>query len=133
AIRHPVSIVTMIARKGKAEALSAAMEQHFGAACPAPGRSAQGDGVTLHWCGAEQWYASAEGRGEGVLYRELKSRLEGLASCSDQSHGRVIITIAGPKARNVLAKGTPVDLHPRAFEPGQCAVTQMAHVGVHLA
>jgi len=33
----------------------------------------------------------------------------------------------------VLAKGTPVDLHPRVFASGQCAATQMAHVGVHLA
>ena len=92
-----------------------------------------GERLTLHWCGAEQWYAIAGDRDEGVLYRELKTRLDGLASCSDQSHGRIVITIAGPKARNVLAKGTPVDLHPSAFGSGQCAVTQMAHVGVHLA
>jgi len=133
AVRHPLSIVTIIARKGKTEALSAAIAQHYGAACPAPGRSAQGNGVTLHWCGPEQWYAVAEGRSEGALYRDLASRLQSLASCSDQSHGRVILGISGPKARNVLAKGTPVDLHPSAFAPGQCATTQMAHVGVHLA
>ena len=54
----------------------------------------------------------AENRGEGALYRELKAKLSGLASVTDQSHGRVIIRIAGPKARAVLAKGTPVDLHP---------------------
>jgi heterotetrameric sarcosine oxidase gamma subunit len=132
-VRHPVSIVTIIARKDKAVALSAAIGQHYGVACPPPGRSAQGKGVTLHWCGAEQWYAVGEGYGEGALYRELKSKLAGLASCSDQSHGRVILTISGPRARNVLTKGTPVDLHPRAFGPGHCAATQMAHVGVHLA
>jgi heterotetrameric sarcosine oxidase gamma subunit len=133
AVRHPVSIVTVIARKGKAQALSGAIEQHYGMASPPAGRSAEGRGVTLHWCGAEQWYAVAEGRGEGALYRELKSRFAGLASCSDQSHGRVILSISGAKARNLLAKGTPVDLHPRSFGPGQCAATQMAHVGVHLA
>jgi len=132
-VRHPVSIVTVIARQGKAEALSAAIERHYGIASPAPGRSAQGNEITLHWCGAEQWYALAEGRGEGALYRKLASRLDGLASCSDQSHGRVIIAISGTKARAVLAKGTPVDLHARGFGPGRCAVTQMAHVGVHLA
>ena len=36
------------------------------------------------------------------------------------------------KARAVLAKGTPVDLHPDAFPVGKSALTQMAHVGVHL-
>ena len=89
--------------------------------------------MTLHWCAPEQWYAIAEGCGEGALYRDLALALQGLASCSDQSHGRVIVRISGPKARNVLAKGTAVDLHPSAFAPGQCATTQMAHVGVHLA
>jgi heterotetrameric sarcosine oxidase gamma subunit len=132
-VRHPLSIVTIIARKGNAEALSAAMGRHYGVACPEPGRSAQGNGLILHWCGAEQWYALAEGGDEGALYREFKARLAGLASCSDQSHGRVVLTVSGLKSRNVLAKGTPVDLHPRVFGPGRCAVTQMAHVGVHLA
>jgi sarcosine oxidase subunit gamma len=105
----------------------------YGVSCPGPGHSGTGNALTLHWCGADQWYAVAEGRPESALYRELKDRLRGLASCSDQSHGRVIITVSGPKARNVLAKGTPVDVHPRAFGPGRCAATQMAHVGVHLA
>lgn len=133
AVRHPLSIVTIIARKGQASALSAAMDRHYGIACPVPGRSATAERLTLHWCGAEQWYALAGDRDEGALYRELKTRLEGLASCFDQSHGRIVIAIAGAKARKVLAKGTPVDLHPSAFGSGHCAVTQMAHVGVHLA
>ena len=34
--------------------------------------------------------------------------------------------------RAVLAKGTPVDLHDDEFAVGRSAVTQMAHVGVHL-
>jgi len=131
--RHPVSIVTVIARSGQTSALSAAMSERYGVSCPEPGRFADGDGLTLHWCGADQWYAVADGRPEGALYRELEDGFRGLASCSDQSHGRVIITISGPKARNVLAKGTPVDLHPREFGPGRCAATQMAHVGVHLS
>jgi heterotetrameric sarcosine oxidase gamma subunit len=132
-VRHPVSIVTVIARKGKADALSALTRQYYEAACPQPGYSTQGRDITLHWCGAEQWYAVAEDRPEGLLYRELKTRLHGIASCSDQSHGRVILSVSGPKSRSVLAKGTPVDLHPHAFAPGRSAVTQMAHVGVHLA
>ena len=34
--------------------------------------------------------------------------------------------------RQVLCKGTPVDLHESEFEIGKSALTQMAHVGVHL-
>lgn len=114
-VRHPMSIVTVIARAGQAQATAAALK-----------------GYDAQWAGPDQYFVLAEGRGEGALYRELKAKLAGLASVSDQSHGRVILRLVGPKARAVLAKGTPVDLHPDAFPVGKSALTQMAHVGVHL-
>lgn len=117
-VRHPVSIATVIARKGKGRALAEALGTV--------------KGCTVHWAGADQYYAIAEGRGEGALARELAAKLAGLASVMDQSHGRVIIRIDGAKSRAVLAKGTPVDLHADEFPIGKSAVTQMAHVGVHL-
>ncbi len=117
-IRHPVSIVMAIARRGQAEALSTAL--------------AGLSGVTVQWAGADQYYVLAESRGEGELYGELKHKLGGIAALSDQSHGRVIISVSGPKSRSVLAKGTPVDLHRHEFPVGRSAITQMAHVGVHL-
>ena len=114
-LRHPLSIVTVIARAGQGEATAAALGGH-----------------DAHWAGPDQYFVLAEGRGDGELHRELKSRLAGVASVIDQSHGRVMIRISGPKARAVLAKGTPVDLHPDEFPVGKSALTQMAHVGVHL-
>jgi methylglutamate dehydrogenase subunit D len=132
-VRHPMSIVTIITRKGQAEALGKAIEAAYKCRLPGVGASTGKGAMSFHWCGADQYYAIAEGKTEGELYRELKARLEGLASCSDQSHGRIILRIAGPKARALLAKGTPIDLHPTVFGPGKSAVTQMAHVGVHLA
>lgn len=131
-VRHPMSIVTVIARKDKTEALGQALAAAYGISLPPVGESRGKNGLALHWCGADQYFAVAQGKGEGELYRDLRARLEGLASCSEQSHGRVIIRVAGPKARALLAKGTPVDLHPSAFGPGKSAMTQMAHVGVHL-
>jgi heterotetrameric sarcosine oxidase gamma subunit len=116
-VRHPLSIVTVIARKDKAlEEMLASLK-----------------GCTVHWAGPDQYYVIAESRGEGALSRELEEKLEGLASVTDQSHGRVIIRLSGPKSRAVLAKGTPVDLYPDEFPIGKSAVTQMAHVGVHLS
>lgn len=108
-VRHPVLMATVIARKGKAKALGEALKNW-----------------RVQWAGSELYF---------VLDRpfdEVRKKLDGLASCSDQSHGRVIIRIEGPKARQVLCKGTPVDLHEGAFEIGKSALTQMAHVGVHL-
>jgi heterotetrameric sarcosine oxidase gamma subunit len=117
-VRHPVSIVAIIARNDKSQALTLTLDRMTG--------------CTVLWAGADQYYALADGMGEGQLYSELKTRLNVLASVSDQSHGRVILRVSGPKARNVLAKGTPVDLHADEFPIGKSAVTQMAHVGVHL-
>ncbi|MGE0210644.1 MAG: sarcosine oxidase subunit gamma [Parvibaculaceae bacterium] len=132
-VRHPLSIVTIIARKGQAPALSRELMRLHGASCPEPGHSAEGKDLTLHWCGHEQWFAVASGLPDGALYESLSTSLKGLASVSDQSHGRVTLTLSGLHARDVLAKGTPVDLHPKTFGPGRSAMTQMAHVGVHLA
>jgi len=131
-LRHPLSIVTIMARKGRADALASALRDGFGAAPPGPGRSTTGADLALRWAGPEQWFAIAEGGRDGDLHRRLAAALADTASLVDQSHGRVAIVIAGPRARAVLAKGTAVDLHPSRFAPGQVAMTQIAHVGVHL-
>ena len=114
-VRHPLSILTVIARAGQGAATAAALQGHG-----------------AQWAGPDQYFVLAENRGEGALYREVKAKLSGLASVSDQSHGRIVLRIAGPKARAVLAKGTPVDLNADHFALGKSALTQMAHVGVHL-
>jgi sarcosine oxidase subunit gamma len=132
-VRHPLSVVTLIARKGKTKALAEVLKKEFAVELPGQGFSKSGRSFMLHWCGHEQWYAVADAGMEGALYRKLAAKLAGLASCTDQSHGRIAIRISGPRVRDVLAKGTPIDLHPRSFGPGRSAVTQMAHVGVHLA
>jgi sarcosine oxidase subunit gamma len=109
---HPITLSMVIARKGKAKVLKdvlAAMQK-----------------VEVQWAGPDQYYVY------DAPYTELKAKLEGLASVSDQSHGRMMIKVAGPQARALLAKGTPVDLHDSEFPVGKSALTQMAHVSVHL-
>ena len=132
-IRHPLSIATIIVRGGQEAALSAQLKQRYGVPAPAPGRMEIGQSIVLQWCGAEQYYALAEHRLEGSLYAELKDALKGAASVSDQSHGRAVIGVSGKKARALLSKGSPVDFHPREFPLCSAAVTQMAHVGVHVS
>ncbi len=109
---HPVTIIMAIARRGKAMALKDAL--------------ANMKKVEVQWAGSDQYYVY------NAPYTELKKKLEDIASVSDQSHGRVMIRIEGPKARALLAKGTPVDLHESEFPIGKSALTQMAHVSVHL-
>jgi sarcosine oxidase subunit gamma len=66
-----------------------------------------------------------------VFERRLLDDLTGLASLSNQSDGRTIIRVSGPKVRQALAKGVPIDLHPRAFRVGDTALTVVGHIGVH--
>ncbi len=50
----------------------------------------------------------------------------------DVSAQRTVIELAGPAARELLAKGCSIDLHPRVFGPGQCAQTTLARAPVIL-
>lgn len=45
--------------------------------------------------------------------------------CIDVSSGRTAIRLQGPRARNVLAKGCPLDLHPRQFLINHCAQSKI--------
>ena len=40
------------------------------------------------------------------------------------------MSVAGPSAREVLAKGCPLDLHPRSFPPARCAQSLLAKAAV---
>jgi methylglutamate dehydrogenase subunit D len=115
---HPLAIAMVIARKGKSKALKDAL--------------ATLKSVNVLWAGPDQYFVQSTSKPEAALYNELKSKFTNIASVTDQSHGRVSIRISGAKARAVLAKGTPIDLYTDEFPLGKSALTQMAHVGVHL-
>ena len=67
-----------------------------------------------------------------ALARDLLQNLKSLASISDQSGGRTVLRIGGPRARDVLAKGLPVDLDPRAFPLGSAATSTISLMGVQI-
>ena len=87
---------------------------------PAPGRASGIRAGTALWLAPGAWMVVAEGLDEGALYQDLREQLQDLAAAVDQSHGRAVLRLAGARARDVLAKGCRLDLHPRAFRPG-CA------------
>ncbi len=115
---HPLAIAMVIARKGKSKALKDAL--------------ATSKSVTVLWAGPDQYFVQTASKSEASLFNELKTKLKDIASITDQSHGRVVIRISGPKSRAGLAKGTPIDMHDAEFPIGKSALTQMAHVSVHL-
>ena len=56
----------------------------------------------------------------------LTDALTGLATVVDQSDGKTVLRIGGPRARETLAKGCGLDLDARAFAPGDAATTSIA-------
>ena len=82
--------------------------------------------------GPGQWLAVSASLANEALARNLSETLAGLASISDQSGGRTVLRISGAHARDVLAKGLPIDLDPRAFPLGSAATSAISHMGVQL-
>uniref|UniRef100_UPI00313BA8AC sarcosine oxidase subunit gamma n=1 Tax=Inquilinus sp. OTU3971 TaxID=3043855 RepID=UPI00313BA8AC len=66
------------------------------------------------------------------LVRELTEAVGAFAAISDQSDGLAVLRMSGSRARDALIKGVGLDLHPRAFGPGDAAVTVIAHIGAQL-
>ncbi|HEX6446721.1 MAG TPA: sarcosine oxidase subunit gamma family protein [Streptosporangiales bacterium] len=66
------------------------------------------------------------------LVAGLRSAGGAAVSAVDVSAQRTAIDVGGPNARDVLAHGCSLDLHPRAFGPGRCAQTTLAKAQVVL-
>lgn len=81
--------------------------------------------------GPDEWLVATPDRRAERIERELRDALEGQgAALSDVSHGHTVIALSGPDARSLLAKGCPLDLHPRVFTPGRCAQSRLARCQV---
>jgi sarcosine oxidase subunit gamma len=130
--RDGLSLASFGAAKGKRDALVAAIRDKYGLTLPSSPMRVEGEEVAILWSGPDQWIAVAERTNNRDLEQELKQPLAGLASVVDQTDARAIVRISGPRSRDVLAKGVPIDLHPRVFGPGSVAITHASHVGIML-
>ena len=85
--------------------------------------------VAFAWAGRSQWLVLREGPSR-LFELQLRSSLADVASVTDQSDGRTIVRISGPRARDTLAKGVHIDLHPSVFRPGDTAISIVSNIGV---
>jgi methylglutamate dehydrogenase subunit D len=130
--RVGLGLATVACRKGQTEPLKAAVASAYGLDLPGSSRVAQGPLVSFVGYGPGQWLAVSESLANEALARDLAQRLQGLASISDQSGGRTVLRVSGSRARDVLAKGLPIDLDPRAFPLGSAATSVISLMGVQL-
>lgn len=115
------------------DAGAAAVADALGAALPGPNAVVRAGELAALWLGPDEWLLVAPDGGQAALRARLAPALEGThATVVDVSAQRAVIELAGTAARDVLAKGCRLDLHPRAFGPGRCAQTALARTGVIL-
>ena len=130
--RIGLGLATVAARKGQARSLQDRVREAYGVDLPQTSRVVVGRDVSFVGYGPGQWLAVSETLASEALARDLAERLKGLASISDQSSGRTVIRVSGTRARDVLAKGLPIDLDPRAFPLGSAATSTISLMGVQL-
>lgn len=87
---------------------------------------------SVYWLGPDEWLVvspagSGMEDGLGLIPQTFFS------SVNRQSGGYMQMRLTGAAAGKVLAKGCTLDLHPAAFQIGQCAQTLLAKAGVLLS
>jgi sarcosine oxidase, subunit gamma len=88
----------------------------LGCAMPEANQTRRHDSATILWLGPDQWLWVGE---QAPAWPEAVAAL-------DVSDARAVLGLTGPKARDLLARACPLDLHPSAFAPGRCAQTTLA-------
>jgi sarcosine oxidase subunit gamma len=127
--RHDLAAACLIGSERDADAIAGVFSQRFGIELPmTPKAASQGD-LTLVWSGPSQWLALSRQSG---LARRLADALRDRAAITDQSDARAMLVLEGAHMRDTLAKGCPIDLHPRSFCRGAAALTTIAGIGVQL-
>ncbi|MEQ8354547.1 MAG: sarcosine oxidase subunit gamma family protein [Kiloniellaceae bacterium] len=119
-------------------ALVAAVREVLGLELPAtPNTVASNDGLALLWLGPNEWLAvghDAPPEAEMQMAASLREALGGLqAAVTEVGESLACIHLAGPRAGDVIAKGCPLDLHPRAFGgAGHCAQSHLSKTSITL-
>jgi heterotetrameric sarcosine oxidase gamma subunit len=129
--RHGLAIANVMARRGRSDALAAAVREQFDIALPQGPRCGHSDALTFLGSGPGRWLAIHSAPQPG-FFTGFSQQLEGLASVVDQSSALGVVRLSGDRVLDVLAKGIAMDLDASVFPAGQVAVTRIAHIGVTL-
>jgi sarcosine oxidase subunit gamma len=88
----------------------------------------------IYWLGPDEWLVLTPAGQQVSLKQKLSKAFKG-AFCAvvDNSSGLTMLHITGANAAALLATDCPLDLHPRAFRPGQCAQTRLARAGMTIS
>ena len=96
---------------------------------PQANHALAGPDVTLLWTGADQWLAVSSRQSVEVLGNAVRAGLGGADSTfTDLSHARTVVRVGGAMARDLIAKGCPLDVD--ALVPGDSASSMLGSFNV---
>ena len=85
------------------------------------------NGNTMYWLGPNEWLIVTPDESRRRIEHDLRRALSAQHfALTDVSGGQTALHLHGTHVRDVLAKGCPIDFHPRVFGIGQCA---QSHLG----
>jgi sarcosine oxidase, subunit gamma len=98
-----------------------------------PNTWVSGQAGTVIWLGPDEWLVVGDLDVLETQETDLRAAVTPSGGAAvDVSGQRVTLTLRGRHVRDVLAKGCPVDLHPRVFRSGSSAQTTLGRAGVVL-
>jgi methylglutamate dehydrogenase subunit D len=131
ALRTDIALALVMARNGKTEDLRRRVHDRFALTLPLTAKREEKNGLSFIWAGPGRWLAATSTQTAAAFEATLRSALTGLASAVNQTDGRCVFQISGPKAGDVLARGLPIDIDRGVFGPGDTALTLAGHINVH--
>jgi methylglutamate dehydrogenase subunit D len=132
-----LALAYVLAHNGKTDALRHRVQERLGLRLPMAAQQTENssnlglDSLNFIWAGPGRWLARTSAQTGASLEAMLRGELSGVASVINQTDGRCVFRISGANLREVLAKGLPIDLDPRAFGPGDTALSLIGHINVH--
>ena len=113
--------------------LMAALETILGFALPTGAGGTAGGPERRALClGPNEWWIVTP-ESDAALAGKIRDAIAGEpAALTEIGDSRTCIHVTGPKARDLIAKGCPLDLHPRSFAAGRCAQSVLAKADVTL-
>lgn len=98
-----------------------------------PSTSVEGPDANVIWFGPQEWLVTSTSQAAEALEAQLREvTTEHGGAAVDVSAQRTTVRLRGAHARDVLAKGCSLDLHPAVFGPGAAAQTMLGLAAVVL-
>ncbi len=126
AAQRRVAMVTLKADLSR-KTTRAAIKKALGTTVPAQRKIANG----VAWMAPDELLILVpEGSTSDALIERLNAEIKAPMLAVDVSDARAVFTLKGNNAREVLAKGAPIDLSPEAFSQGDFRRTRLGQVAV---